>query len=255
MSNSENWIVGSALLGLSLVLGAAATAMEPDKKAASAQSSASRPLPAFFDGARLPSLQDVWKQGDVGESTAVPQPSNTAPSHERFVNESKTPLAANAAGRPTEGARPVTTVRQRAEELSQRFGGGAKAMSPAEGEASEITTGALPDDSAWTPTTAQGEQAATVAAEPANERKPAAGVKAETTPPSPTIKQAAIPPTPVRAPRTAQFRKPLLPPKSRVGAVPRLKPLAAPAARRGSPPVTIPTQLQSLGWDSRDQLQ
>jgi hypothetical protein len=73
MSNNENWIFGSALLGLSLVLGAAATAINPDKNGSSMQSSVPPTVPAFFDGTRLPSLLDLWKLGD-GEPAAVPQP-------------------------------------------------------------------------------------------------------------------------------------------------------------------------------------
>jgi len=84
MSNNENWIFGSALLGLSLVLGAAATAMDPDKIGFSIQSSAPPSLPAFFDGTRLPSLQDTWKLGEGEPASAqsdtaaivAPKPAN-----------------------------------------------------------------------------------------------------------------------------------------------------------------------------------
>ena len=250
MINSERWIVGSALLGLSLVLGAAATAMEPDKKAPSAQSTATLSLPAFVDGARLPGLQDTWRQAN-GEPAPVPHPSNPELAHDRLVNEHETPVVVNATAKQTKYA--AATVRERAEELSLRFGGGASPATTAAGDVPETTTSALANDPV--PARAQGEQAATVAPEPTNLTRAAAGVKVEMTPP-PAVKRAAIPPIPVRAPRTAQVRKKLLPPASRIGAVPRSEPLVAPVApavKRASPPVTIPSQLQSFGWASQDQ--
>jgi hypothetical protein len=253
MSNNENWIFGSALLGLSLVLGAAAAAMEPDKNGSFMQSSAPPSLPAFFDGTRLPSLQDMWNLG-VGEPAAVSQPENAALSQDRIINEPKTPTVANVAGQPPENAdRSTTTVRQRAEELSRRFGGGAKAPTPAppQNEISKITTSALQAESV--PGQEQGEQVATVTLEPENESKRAVSVGVIKAPSSPKAKRAAIPPIPLRAPRTAQVRKLLLPPKSHVGAAPLSNPPAAPAEKPASPQHTIPTQLQSLGWDTQVQ--
>jgi len=256
MSNNENWIVGSALLGLSLVLGAAAAAMEPDKNGAFAQSSAYSALPAFLDGARLPSFQDLWK-GDDGEPTAVTRPSNAALVDDRLVNEPETPTVANEAGQPPESAdRPVTTVRQRAEELSRRFGGGATEPTPAPSQTgvSEFTTSALPAEPVPAPET--GDQAATVTLEPESESYRAVSVGVKTAPLPPKAKQAAIPPIPLRAPRTAEVRKLVLPPKSHVGAVPPSKPpAAAPDEKPASPQHTIPTQLQSLGWDTQVQSQ
>lgn len=253
MNSNENWIVGSALLGLSLVLGATAAAMEPDKNGVFAQSSPSHSLPVFFDGARLPSLHDMWKRRD-GAPTAVPQPGNTTLGQDLSVNDAETQSAANAAAEPAEEVgRPVATVRERAEELSQRFGGGATAATPAEGDVSEITTSALPDRSA----PAQGERAATVAPKPANESETAAAVGVKAALPSPKVKpspkgkRAAIPPIPLRAPPIAQVRKPLLPPTSRVGAVPRSGPSAGPVKKPASPQHTIPTQLQSFGWNAQ----
>ena len=208
MSNNENWIFGSALLGLSLVLGAAATAMDPDKIGFSIQSSAPPSLPAFFDGTRLPSLQDMWKLGE-GEPAAAPQPENAALSQDRVVNDPETPSAAHAAEQPTEEAdRLAATVRERAEKLSQRFGGGAKTATPTQGDVSEITTSALPED----PASVQSDPAATVASKPVNENKPAASIGVETAVPAPIVKQTAIPPIPIRAPRIAQVAKRRSPP-------------------------------------------
>jgi hypothetical protein len=251
MINSERWIVGSALLGLSLVLGAAATAMEPDKKAPSAQSTPTLSLPAFVDGARLPGLQDTWRQAN-GEPAPVPHPSNPELARDRLVNEHETPVVANATAEQTKYA--AATVRERAEELSLRFGGGASPATTATGDVPgpDITTSALENDAV--PARAQGEQAATVAPEPTNLTRAAGGVKAEKKT-TPVVKGAAIPPIPVRAPRTAQVRKNLLPPASRIGAVPRSEPPVAPVApaiKRASPSVVIPSQLQSFGWASQD---
>jgi len=253
MSNNENWIFGSALLGLSLVLGAAAAAMEPDKNSAFAQSSAFSSLPTFLDGARLPSFQSLWKRDD-DEPTAVAQPSNAARIDDRIVNEPKTPTVANVAGQPPENAdRSTTTVRQRAEELSRRFGGGATGptSAPPQNGTSKITTSALQAESV--PGQEQGEQAATVTLKPENESKRAVSVGVKTAPSPPRVNRAAIPPIPLRAPRTAQVRKLLLPPKSHVGAAPLSDPPAAPAEKPASPQHTIPTQLQSLGWDTQVQ--
>lgn len=251
MSNNENWIFGSALLGLSLVLGAAAAAMEPDKDGAFAQSSTSFSLPAFFDGTRLPSLQNMWKLGG-GEPTAVLQPENEVLSQDRLVNEPEKPSAANAAGQPPENAdRSVATVRQRAEELSRRFGGGATepTSAPPQNGTPNISTSALPAESV----PEQGEQAATVTLEPNNDSKRAVSMGVKTAPSSPKAKRVVIPPIPLRAPRTAQVHKLLLPPKSHVGAAFPSKPPAAPAEKPASPQHTIPTQLQSLGWDTQVQ--
>lgn len=254
MSNNENWIVGSALLGLSLVLGAAATAMELHKNRAFAQSTTAPSLPAFLDGARVHSLHDTWKSGDIQSSTA-PQPGNAANSQEPVGDKPEITSAANGAEQATEVTdRPTATVRQRAEELSQRFGGGAAA--PAQGDVAKITTSALPDKSAPPSTPVQSEKAATVTPEqPAQRTKRPADARVKTALPSRKLKRAAIPPNPVRSPRTAQDRKPLWPPKSRVGAVPRSGPLAPPpTAKRESPTVTIPNEFRSFGWDSQDQL-
>ena len=256
MSSNENWIVGSALLGLSLVLGAAATAMELHKNSAFAQSSAAPSLPAFLDSARVPSLHDMWKSDD-GEPSAEARPGRAPRSQEKLGDEPETSSAANGAAQATEATdRATATVRQRAEELSRRFGGGAAAATPAQDDASEITTSALPDKSVPSLRPVQGEQAATVAPEqPAKRTKRPAGARVKTARPPRKVKRAAIPPNPVRAPRNAQDRKPLWPPKSRVGAVSRPGPPAAsPAAKRESPPVTIPNEFQSFGWNSQDQL-
>jgi hypothetical protein len=208
MSNSENWIFGSALLGLSLVLGAVATAMEPDKNGFSMQSSAPLSLPAFFDGARFPSLQDVWKLSE-GEPVVVPQPENAALSQDRVVNDSETPSAAHPARQPTEEAdRRAANVRERAEKLSQRFGGRAKTTTPTQGDVSEITTSASPEG----PATAPIDPAATVAPKPINANKPAASIGGKTVVPAPKAKRAAIPPVPIRAPRIARVAKRRSPP-------------------------------------------
>ncbi len=256
MSSNENWIVGSALLGLSLVLGAAATAMELHKNSAFAQSSAAPSLPAFLDGARVPSLHDSWKSDD-GEPSAEAQPGSAPRSQEKVGDEPETTSAANGAAQAIEATDHANaTVRQRAEELSRRFGGGATTATPAQGDVAEITTSALPDKSAPSSIPVQSEKAATVAPEqPAKRTKRPAGARVKTAGPPRKVKRAAIPPNPVRSPRTAQDRKPLWPPKSRVGAVPRSGPPAPPpAAKRESPPVTIPNEFQSFGWDSQDQL-
>jgi len=208
--------------------------MEPDKNGSTVQSSAPPSLPAFFDGTRFPNLQDMWKFG-VGDPAAVSQPENAALSKNRLVNEPETPSAAQAAEQPTEEAdRPADTVRERAEKLSQHFGDGAKTATPTQGDVSEITTSALPED----PASAQSDPAATIAPKPVKANKPAASIGVETAVPAPKVKQAAIPPRPVRAPRIARVRKTLLSPKSRTGAVPRSGTPASPAAKRSRPPVS-----------------
>jgi len=256
MSSNENWIVGSALLGLSLVLGAAATAMELHKNSAFAQSSAAHSLPAFLDSARVSSLHDTWKSDD-GEPSAEAQPGSTPRSQEKVGDEPEISSAANGAAQATEATDHATaTVRQRAEELSRRFSGGATAATPAQDDTSEITTSALPDKSEPSSRPVQGEQAATVAPEqPAKSTKRPAGARVKTARLPRKVQRATIPPNPVRAPRNAQARKALWLPKSRVGAVRRPGPPAAsPAAKRASSPVTIPNEFQSFGWNSQDQL-
>lgn len=202
MNNNENWIFGCALLGLSLVLGAAAAAMEPDKNSSSMQSSTPPTLPAFFDGTRLPSLQDMWKLG-ISKPAGVHQREKLL-RQDRLVNEPESPSATHAAVQSSEEAkRAAATVRERAEKLSQRFGGGTKIAKPAQDNVSEITTSALPEN----PPSAKSDPAATVAPKPTNVNKPAASIGVETAVPAPIAKQAAIPPLPNRAPRIARVAK------------------------------------------------
>jgi hypothetical protein len=262
MSSNEHWIIGSALFGLSLVLGAAATAMEFHKNSAFAQSSTVHPLPTFLDGARVPSLHDTWKSGEGKPSQekssqeSKSQPSIAAPSKERGGEEPQAPSAANEVKKTTVAIdRPAATVRQRAEALSARFGGGEAAPASVEAPASEITTSALPDKSVPSSMPVQGDQAGAAAPEqPAEKTKVPAVTGVRSEPPSQLVKRVAIPPNPVRSPRRAQDRKPLWPPKSRVGAVPRTdrdgsSSARPPAVKREIPPVTIPSELRSLGWD------
>ncbi len=187
----------------------------------------------------------------------MPKPGSETLGEDRPDNVPESLSAANAVAQPAEAADgPIATVRQRAEELSQRFGGGADTPMPAQHSDAKIATGTLPNSPASTAKPKQREQ--TVAGAPAqtNDSKTAAGVRATAELPQPKVKSAAIPPIPLRAPRIAQAPKAKLPPKSRVGAVPRSKtPVVAPAKEPASPQFSIPSQLQSFGWDAQVRAQ
>lgn len=105
MGAREGMIVGGALLAFSFLASAAPQALEPVQSGSSAGSSSAPMLPAFLDDDRLPALQEAWRANVQGPETGA-LPAEPSP-------------VANA---PSAGDESAATVRERAEELSRRFG-------------------------------------------------------------------------------------------------------------------------------------
>ena len=81
-------------------------------------------LPVFLDVARLPDMQEVWRArfGDAGDAAAQPAGEATT------MPEAVLDAAQRVMTRSEQASREAAAVRERAEELSRRFGaGGAEA--------------------------------------------------------------------------------------------------------------------------------
>jgi len=112
-------VFGSAsLLAAVLFAGGPASAME-QAKAPAPPSSSTFSMPSFFDGNRLPDLKDAWRGGAAapasapGETPAAPSPPN---------DDAALAAAKAAMVRAEEAGREAAAVREKAEELSSRFG-------------------------------------------------------------------------------------------------------------------------------------
>jgi hypothetical protein len=135
-------VFGSAsLLAAVLFAGGPASAMEQAKAPAPPSSSAFS-MPSFFDGNRLPDLKDAWRGGAAvpasapGETPAAPPPPN---------DDAALAAAKAAMVRAEEAGREAAAVREKAEELSSRFG---TESAPAANEAapsavSDTSTGSI----------------------------------------------------------------------------------------------------------------
>ena len=109
------------LIVTSLVAGASALEIN-QQRAPSTASAPAVTLPAFLDGARLPDMQDAWRArfGNVSDDAAV-QPAGEATAS---TPEAVLDAAQGAMTRADQASREAAAVRERAEELSRRFGAG-----------------------------------------------------------------------------------------------------------------------------------
>jgi hypothetical protein len=113
-------IFGSAsVLVVSIIVGGGpASAMEPAKVPA-ASSSPSLSMPSFFDGNRVTDLKDAWRGSAAPASPTGENPAGGPP----LPNDDAALAEAKAAMlRAEEAGRDAAAVREKAEELSRRFG-------------------------------------------------------------------------------------------------------------------------------------
>lgn len=263
MGASESTYVGGSLLAVCLLVSGAAHAVEPAQSRASTSSLPGLSLPAFLDDNRVPDLQEAW-QAHVREA------------QESHRSDDKAPAAPAAKDASVSGARAATQragqdggeaadVRQRAEELSRRFGA-AGAVSEPVGSIERPNAEAAPAAAiTGTPAAAHGKEVVVApldagALEGAVDAKaaalrPSARPQLQDVDMSQKLRLAApppardIPPNPVRAPRaTASITAP---PSKVGGPVVRSVP-----ARKGSHKVDVtgdilPTELRAFGWDTQ----
>jgi hypothetical protein len=126
-------IGGASLLAILLASGVP-QAMEPEAPGASTPASSAPELPAFLDADSLPALQEAWQEREAatgaqqgaqqGEVPAAEQPATVPPLEQSMEAARAAMERAEKAG--SDGA----SVRERAEELSRRFGAGATTAEP-----------------------------------------------------------------------------------------------------------------------------
>jgi hypothetical protein len=263
MGAGGSTFVGGSLLAACLLVSGAAQAIEPAQTRASTKSLPALSLPAFLDDERVPDLQEAWQA-----QVHVPQEASRAEADNvPKAPAAKDPMSAPRAAmqRADEESGEAANVRQRAEELSRRFGAAGPASEPVgsierPSPAAPSATGAAPEP----PTrgrnvvvapldTGAGDKANAKAAAlgapvPATTKKVDMGQKLRLAAPPPARK---VPPNPVRAPRgTASISEP----PSKVGGPPTR---SAPA-RKTPPKVDVtgdvlPTQLRSFGWNAQPE--
>ena len=109
------------LMATSLAAGASALEIN-QQRAPSTAGAPAFTLPAFLDVARLPDMQDAWRArfGNVSDDAAV-QPAGEATTS---TPEAVRDAAQWAMTRAAQASREAAAVRERAEELSRRFGAG-----------------------------------------------------------------------------------------------------------------------------------
>jgi hypothetical protein len=245
------------LLTVVLSFGAPAFAMEQTKAPAALSSAFS--MPSFFDGNRLPDLKNAWR----GEPAAPTAPSGEAAHVGPSANDDAALAAAKAAMlRAEEAGREAAAVREKAEELSHRFGDettpAANTGSPT--AASDTSTGSitparseLPPPSALgvPPPADQPETRESVADPNSSGTAPSEASPATAAVPElPAKKQAALTreqePSKAKAPvaQTTPSK-----PKSEVGG--SIPPRAAPGPSNKAD--VFPANIGAFGWNSQPQ--
>jgi len=173
-------IFGSAsvLVVSILVGGGSASAMEPAK----VPGSSSLSMPSFFDGNRLTDLKDAWRGGSAAPTSPngeTPAGGPPPPNDDAALAEAKAAML-----RAEEAGREAAVVREKAEELSRRFGA---EPSPAANDGtptavSDTTTGSIePSRADLPPPSALG---APVPADQAEAKEPVA---------EPTLNEVGVP--------------------------------------------------------------
>lgn len=273
MGVSKDFFSGALLLTAVMFLDRSASAME-QAKAPAAPSSSAFSMPSFFDGSQLPDLKNAWRAGD-GLAASPPAPPNASASGTPPANDDAALAAAKAAMlRAEEAGREAAAVREKAEELSRRFGTDSPPAETSDGPAAAATdtvTGSV--EPATTPLPAPSALGAPPPADPADATNPAEATNAGAPKSEPSEGAAPNPGEPATA------AVPVLPPKkpgpltdaatvpaSKIAtssSPPRSKTAAsnAPAAIPGfrSTPGTagkadvMPGNIGAFGWDSQPQ--
>ncbi len=265
MGASESTFVGGSLLAVCLLVSGAAHAMEPAQSRASTSSLPALSLPAFLDDKRVPDLQEAW-QAHVRAPQAEPRVEDGNVAVAPVANDASMSAARAAMQRAGQTSSEAANVRQRAEELSRRFGAGGVAAEPV-GSIERPSAVATPAAIAATPPTPLGKQ---VVVAPLDTGAGVGTVKAKAAAPGTSaparqdidmgqkLRLAApppprdIPPTPVRAPRaTASITEP----PNKVGGPPVARSVPA---RKSSRKVDVtgdvlPTQLRAFGWNAQPE--
>ncbi len=235
------------LMGVLVVAGLASAAAAMELNQSPAPASAEAPafvLPAFLDDARLPDLQEAWREHFSAVTTAAdPAPPASTP------EGSALETASDALTRAEKVSIEAVSVRERAEELSRRFGAEAAETKTAAPGAPTETASIDKDGGAAdaTPPVIEHELApasdeATVIGEaPATPMRKAAAMTDD----APVIEDMATKPV-ARAKSSAPARQ----------AAAGRKPLAVRTVVDTGPPkpqetTLIPTELRALGWSAQ----
>ena len=253
-------IFGSAsvLVVSILVGGGSASAMEPAQVPA-ASSSSSLSMPSFFDGNRLTDLKDAWHGGNTAPASPTgenPAGAPPLPNDDAALAEAKAAML-----RAEEAGREAAAVREKAEELSRRFG---VETAPAANDAtpttvSDTSTGSIePSRSDLPPPSALG---APLPADQADAKEPMAAPNSnEVATPAATTSSAAVPELPAKKDaaraqdtkaKTAAVQASQTKSKAAVGEAP-------PSGARTTPGPSnkadvMPANMGAFGWNSQPQ--
>jgi hypothetical protein len=270
MGASESTFVGGSLLAVCLLVSGAAHAMEPAQSRASTSSLPALSLPAFLDGNRVPDMQEAW-QAHVRTPQEEPQVEDGNVAVAPATKDAAMSAARAAMERAGQESSEAADVRQRAEELSRRFGAGGVASEPV-GSIERPSAVATPAAIAATPPPPQVKQVVVAPLDTGadtgagvgtvNAKTAATGTSAPARTPDIDIGQKLrlaaplpprdIPPTPVRAPRdTASITEP----PNKVGGPPVARSVPA---RKSSRKVDVtgdvlPTELRAFGWNAQPE--
>jgi hypothetical protein len=254
MGAREGMIVGSVLLAICFLASTAPRALEPVQPGMSV--GASSALPDFLDDDRLPALQEAWRSGDGRSETALSAPQSALPV--------AMPSAIGAA-----------SVRERAEELSRRFGATTGAAPQTEPRSVTIPPAVVPEAAPDSEQTAAPsvmpprKSAVQTAKTSANAPYPTETASTQKDFTADKLRLAAPPPPPERLPplprRAPESRSVSLAPTKAVVARPRAArtydtyseaPRAKPAVPPGDPKAALrgtilTNELHSFGWNSQ----
>ncbi len=280
MGASKPVYVGGTLLAVTILIGGPAPAMEAAQAPASTPSSSASAwsMPSFFDGARLPDLRDAWRPRDIAPANTTP-PAAVSTSAPTPPNDDAALAAAKAAMvRAEQAGREAAAVRQKAEELSRRFGSDSApatatetAPAPATDAAADTATGSieprtpLPSASALgaPPPSDPAEATATTTPETSVPDKAAAEAKldeptmpATTTQNAPVKMRSTVTEDNRTTPDLRQSASPAAPPHSKT-ATSETAPATSPGTKTtpgtSSKADVVPAGIGAFGWDSQPQ--
>ncbi len=264
MGVRESTIVGSTLLAICFLASGLARTMELSQPGAPAYSGV---LPSFLDDGRLPDLQEAWRARRQDNTLGGGEP----PAEDSMAAT----RAAMEKAKARRAGRGDASVRQRAEELSRRFGAGSEASAPASERSqfsattppavrpeapSDMETQALPQPEPSTdkiqvpkqkPVTTTGALTSAEEVQPldASVRTQSAMTMEKLRLAAPLPPSNAVPPLPGRAPKVR-----------RTAAAPRPSTRAVVRARSPNPPAdplaalrgtVLTNELGAFGWNSQ----
>jgi hypothetical protein len=281
MGASNPVYVGGSLLAVTILMGGPAPATEAGQAPAATPSSSSSPsawaLPSYFDGARLPDLREAWRPRDSVPASAAPAADSTSaatpPNDDAALAGAKAAMV-----RAEQAGREATAVRQKAEELSRRFGNDSgpaaaaeTAPAPAAATAADTATGSIEPRAPLPPASALGARppgdpaAETAATSP--ETTGADKAAADPKPDDPVTPAAATqkPPVGMRGtvtedgrptPDRSKSASTTAPPRSKT-ATTETAPATTPVSKTTPGPSgkadTMPASIGAFGWDSQPQ--